>query len=146
MDSSKVIIHLAGSRLRKQKSIPTRFRVRSGRHSYEGYSVVEDGIVIGLYAVFLLLILVDVSHLSYKSYDTSTKIGTFGSGVRYENLPSLSGFIPYHPDSLKLTCFLANTSASFLEAHVRLWVCLDTSSVVGMVGFHELMAWALTTS
>jgi FAD/FMN-containing dehydrogenase len=49
---------------------PTPFRIRAGRHSYEGYSVPQDGLVI------------DLSNLNQKSYDPETQIATFGAGLR----------------------------------------------------------------
>lgn len=56
---------------RKIQFQTTDFRVRSGRHSYEGYSVVEGGVVI------------DVSQMTDKSYDYISHIASFGPGIRY---------------------------------------------------------------
>jgi hypothetical protein len=63
-------VNISLTKGRKEKGLDIPFRVRSGRHSYEAYSIVEDGLVI------------DLTKLQQKSYDPNTTIAEFGAGLR----------------------------------------------------------------
>jgi FAD/FMN-containing dehydrogenase len=63
----------------RETTVP--FRARSGRHSYEGYSLVEAGLVI------------DVSEIDHVNVDPARQLATVGAGI----------------DMLRLTEFLAQT-------------------------------------